>query len=589
MGILWLYCIGIHCIFFQLSRSSQQKLLDAVISTSIPFSFVDDPHVRDLFAYVGFQIPDKHTLRTQVMAKRLETERANQREWLRTAENITLVLDGWTDDSRVYYLSMLMIAGGRCEYVGNLSFGVDEGQTAAVIAGGVCDMVKEYVPDTSRIAAVVSDSARVMKVAVVKVVESIKPAVALVPCALHVMHLISQDVIKSVAMNLLYLKAKEVGEFFRESHYWSNRIREWSEENNTIFGIQTFAETRAFSFFPMFESIVELRGWFEEEFAVPDNLARIPERIREIILDEEFFVDLGILSKMFKKITTIVKALEADDATICDVWPAVFMLKDHFEDIRKELAPKYAHLAVKSLTAIDDRSKVLHADAFVLGLFLTPPYRQICVSGKYSMASLEKIIFNFGKRLNMTLNDAKNLIGLARNYRKGVGVFRLNENNAKSFWRQMPDSALKKLALRIVSILPHSAASERLLSRLTYIKARWQNRMSEDMLTGVAQIKMSLRADKKVNNERPTTSDAYANYVADTPEDLLLALKYQGSIELPFDEDDGVKNDHPTEQSYVDNVLLDFNYNLPFFEPAVKVIDTTEDGGYSLEDVLAEL
>lgn len=46
---------------------ANEKFLKALISTSVPFSFASNPHVREYFEYLGIRVPDRIKLRNDIL------------------------------------------------------------------------------------------------------------------------------------------------------------------------------------------------------------------------------------------------------------------------------------------------------------------------------------------------------------------------------------------------------------------------------------------------------------------------------------------------------------------------------------------
>lgn len=64
------------------------------------------------------------------------------------ADNINVVLDGWTDVSRYSDVAVLFVFGGTSQYIGNMETG-DERHTAVVLYEVLLAVIKEYLPNHS--------------------------------------------------------------------------------------------------------------------------------------------------------------------------------------------------------------------------------------------------------------------------------------------------------------------------------------------------------------------------------------------------------------------------------------------------------
>lgn len=181
------------------------------------------------------------------------------------------------------------------------------------------------------------------------------------------------------------------------------------------------------------------------------------------------------------------------------------------------------------------------------------------------------------------MGECKKVGEAAIKYSKGLDEFMSKEINPETFWKSMPESGLKKIALRVLAMLPHSASVERLFSRLTYIKNKWQNRMSPNTLTGLAQIKLKLRADGKKTSELPSSSSRSSNIETATEDDeqensfATVNETYQ-LVELPIDESELISTD----------IAFYFDLNLPPFKAPEVVVAVVEEPieNFGVDDVL---
>lgn len=272
---------------------ANDKLLLALVSVSTPFTFVNDPYVREFFDYLGVKIPDRDTLRSLVMTKVLEDVRQEQKHIIALAKYINIIIDGWTDTGGIYYVAVLLVFDSTCQYIGNLHFGNGR-HTADVIAKELLTLVKEYVPDMSRVVSIVTDSANVMKCTkkiIAREIQSITP----LPCVLHVLNLVSKDVVNHSMPEMKDMKngATTVSTFFRKSHYWGNFLKDWGEEKKVSGVIKSHCETRWFSFFDMCESISLKEEWFKSVFGLtPEGLKnrkQVSKEVHKYIIDSKFF------------------------------------------------------------------------------------------------------------------------------------------------------------------------------------------------------------------------------------------------------------------------------------------------------------
>lgn len=478
-----------------------------MISTSTPFAFANDPYVREYFDYVGISIPGRNVLRNETLPELLDDVKTEQREDIANAEYINVVLDGWTDVSNISYIAVLFIYNGKSQYIGNLETG-GERHNADVINRGLNTIIKEYLPvkdnepDLGKLVAVVSDSAPVMRAAKRMLAGDI-PNLRAIPCVLHIFNLISQDLIKNDDHDNMRQGACKISEHFRRSH-WAALLRE--EGSRTI---KSYTPTRWFSFFEMIDSILVNEEWFRKTFDLSSpngkkNRKTLPKDVLKH-LDGNIFNELKTFSQIFGFIVNHTKALEAENATFCDVWPTVIKMYNHFNNLVEEkTVPEAIQPGLKAvLVSINKRTELLLSNIYIISFFLHPAKRQTAISAKFSLKDIVVMMSELVEDCNYTFDQSQQVIDLAKCYAVGKSGFNYKETDPHKFWEAAPKSSLKRLALRVLAIIPHSESCERLFSRMVYIKSKTQNRMSSATLTAIAQIKMKISEDRKQieNNE----------------------------------------------------------------------------------------
>lgn len=93
---------------------ANEKFFLALVSVSAPLSFANDTYVREFFEYLGVKIPNRDTLRSQVMTKVLEDVCKEQMNIIALAKYINIIIDGWTDTGGIYYVAVLLVFDSTC-------------------------------------------------------------------------------------------------------------------------------------------------------------------------------------------------------------------------------------------------------------------------------------------------------------------------------------------------------------------------------------------------------------------------------------------------------------------------------------------
>lgn len=135
------------------------QIPDGAESGSVPLAFVNDPYLKDFFEYVGVEMPNRDQFRLAYLPMILKNVEESKQKRIQLAKYINVILDGWTDVSGIYYVAVLLVFDGTCEYIGNLEM-EDRRQDASAIAEALYSLLQKHVMYLTKIVAVVSDSAQ---------------------------------------------------------------------------------------------------------------------------------------------------------------------------------------------------------------------------------------------------------------------------------------------------------------------------------------------------------------------------------------------------------------------------------------------
>lgn len=114
-----------------------------------------------------------------------------------------------------------------------------------------------------------------------------------------------------------------------------------------------------------------------------ENLKRLTKEVRDIIENDHFMIDVKQVHEFVEPISTTIRKLESDNATIFDVFPEFINLIRIYESksTRASSPKKEAFTAI--VRVLNKRLSVLDEDPFVLAFFFNPPFRKVACSLKY--------------------------------------------------------------------------------------------------------------------------------------------------------------------------------------------------------------
>lgn len=153
-----------------------------------------------------------------------------QQQRLKEAKNINVLLDGWTDISKNNYVAVILkceVNGIKSyEYIGNLDFS-GERHTGENLANAAKDLISPKV-ESSEVLGIITDSASNMISMKSKFVESFLTSFSL-PCVLHVLSLVTRDLLKQDVFKENTKMVIEIASFFNRSYYFTECFQNWGK------------------------------------------------------------------------------------------------------------------------------------------------------------------------------------------------------------------------------------------------------------------------------------------------------------------------------------------------------------------------
>lgn len=139
------------------------------------------------------KLANRNYISKEVAPQIINDLRVQQRNLLSSAKNINVLMDGWTDVSKINYLAVILKfdvekKGGCYEYIGNLEIA---DRHSAENMFKATKTILEGLIDYKQIISINSDNARSMVLWKDKCIEEF-PSASSIPCCLHIVPSIKQ-------------------------------------------------------------------------------------------------------------------------------------------------------------------------------------------------------------------------------------------------------------------------------------------------------------------------------------------------------------------------------------------------------------
>ncbi|KAL7281205.1 hypothetical protein ACG7TL_004513 [Trametes sanguinea] len=390
---------------------------------------------------------------------------------------LTMMTDGWEDDlHRALYGTLLAELGTRPIILG-LEDVSGERATAAKLIEVVENALKKKRATAKQLICVVTDNPTTMR-AFRRLLQQKYPWLLTTYCFLHVLNTNVGKVTDYPAIKATISVNAKIVSFFNSSHYWGGQLDIIRAQLKLKSKLKTHTATRWYSLILQAISVQEHRQALIELCLRDDaqhslnGYSVIKTDVVKAVIDPAHWQRNAQLIRVCKPLIDAIGNLESRDATLADC-----ML---------ELIDAARQVATLTIEQTDDLGFTWHAQRVIrkgfhdmntdlhwFALFLHPLGRRLAISSAEHSRTVKdayRIALDLAKRWNWSESLAKQLVADVQLYANGDAPYIGGIADAKAWWKGpliSPQShPLKAIALRIFSIVPHSAEIERLFSDL---------------------------------------------------------------------------------------------------------------------------
>ncbi|CAF1661653.1 unnamed protein product, partial [Adineta ricciae] len=474
-----------------------RTLLKALIMNSIPFQIVTSAYFLDLIQKLNpsYCPPDKMKLTRQtLMNELLYVEKMND-SILTEASYLTLNLDGWTDQSHRSLYEFNVITENRRAVVLSLVDLSAYSHTAEFLLERL-EIVLRRASTTFNIAekivAIVTDNPNVMEK--LRNLFIAKPAYRHIldfRCFAHAINLIAVDVVKHSTAFRIISKITTITSYSNHSHAFKAKLKEESMRlkcNKET--LDTIVVTRWTSVADCLRSFLLLKTPLQMMVSIEkDNL---PAKIVNIISHRTFFTDIEQLYSIMKVLSYAVTLIQSRGATLADCHLVLAYLYVITNDFSSQCDYVDFNRYVSKVAKI--RLKEFQNPFYLTCFYLHPKYRGAGLLSE-SRSTVYRCIAEYSKLIGNNSSVTKNVIGALQRYEIKAGPYSLiysKGDTPSTWWCMIRDhthgSCLQQIALRFLSITPHSVMPERLFSILSWQHSKRRNRLSPFTLEAIAKI-----------------------------------------------------------------------------------------------------
>ncbi|OAV85094.1 hypothetical protein PTTG_30797 [Puccinia triticina 1-1 BBBD Race 1] len=159
-------------------------------------------------------------------------------ETLKNQNQLTLSLDGWTDNSGNSIYTLMALKGSKKKYFVDVLDLHAKRHTADNIFSAIKSSLKSKQIGFDKICALVTDSPSVM-IKLCRIVNEENPHILKIHCTLHVFNLMAKQISAHPSTDSIVKANKILVNYFMTAGFWREHLTTWQKANGIKHGLQT--------------------------------------------------------------------------------------------------------------------------------------------------------------------------------------------------------------------------------------------------------------------------------------------------------------------------------------------------------------
>ncbi|CAB4490238.1 unnamed protein product [Rhizophagus irregularis] len=316
-------------------------------------------------------------------------------------------------------------------------------------------------------------------------------------CIAHCYNLISKDIILHTFAERMIQRANRIIQFFKKSHKAAAILKEKIKQHEISGGgLKTYVETRWTTVHECVSSIVRLKNCLED---IRDNHSEVitTPAILTILHSRGFFSDMQHLSEVLFPIKNAILAVEAANSTLADAYVNLMKIAAVIQNLP---ADEYKGFRNHCIKKFNHRFEEFNDPAYQLAFFLHPAYKGAGLKfGAFSL--IANYAGELWQKMGKSKKSCEKLLAQMRIYKEQIRIvngkpnpyvapYTIGSDTPLMWWNtcEVKPNYLQRLAIKLFSITPSSAACERMFSSLGWLYGKCRTRLEIDKLEGLAKV-----------------------------------------------------------------------------------------------------
>ncbi|CAG4982713.1 unnamed protein product [Colias eurytheme] len=481
----------------------------AIYASGVPLSLLECEYWKDVFNVLdpSYTVPSRHALSNPLLQAehvRIKEEIGNK---LQKSVALGLICDGWTNIVGKGVINFMIATPKPIFY--NAIYCETQKETGQFLSEQMIKIIEEVGP--AKFVAVITDNAANMKAAWA-IVTAKFPHIACVGCVSHALNLIYKDIFKITLFEEVLRDVVKVIRYIKRAHIVLALFEKFQIEKygRTSSSLKLFSKTR---WSGAYITIKSYKGNREAlELLAKCHETDILLQIKTIILDSQIWIKIDEVVKVLEPIAKAILISEKNSALLSDV-PYIFNLVSQELNSELETAEFLSQVDKNVITTIiQNRKKFCMKPIHYTAHQLDPRYCGVCLTDEQLSTVAEY------------LREVSTMLGIeAGRVLKDMAEFREKENffdATKAIWTPVKElepriwwktfasnSAIAKIAQKILSVPPSSAASKRNWSLFSRTHTKLRNRLHNSGTVKLISIRSNLNLFRRESTNNVTVPD----------------------------------------------------------------------------------
>jgi hypothetical protein len=467
----------------------------AIYSTATPFHIVENHYWIEFFRHLrpAYKLPSRHCISNPLLNKEYELMQEEVNIKMQAADALTLVSDGWTDNTGNSIINVLFCTP-KPFFFKSVTSNCEShtGEYISNILIGAIDSVGH-----KKICAVVTDNAANMKNAW-KILQEKYPYLIIFGCLAHGINLLIKDILGIHGFDIILKDVKDIIKFFKNRQLPREMLKQNQIENGgKPIALSLAVDTRWGSNAKMLESLLKCRNQIEAVTVNKDITKIMPTILRRTILDVNFWFSVENIQQLLKVPSDVITNLEGDSANLSYVHDTLNQME---KDLRERVHFLEESYQDQIMIFLKNRREFISHPSQLAARYLNCKLRKNPLTEEEENEAIDFII-DLGQKLNLNVEKLYADIG---EYNAKVSLWGKDSlmkaadlMDPTTWWKGLCGRReLSKIAVILLSIPATAAASERNWSCFGNIKTQKRNRLTKDTLMKLVFIKFNLNICK---------------------------------------------------------------------------------------------